>query len=193
MRPALDPQTEQYLNAFKTLHQEEQQLVIRTLAQLAAVEDPCSSDADNFAEALSGRHFNRQERVQIELETLARHFLHRRQLLKESLTAPQVAHLLGTTRQTPHDRVDSQTLLAIRDNGKLRFPAWQFDPTGPDGVMDGFPQVMKALEMSDYAKLNWFTRPNPYLNNLTPAQALKQGQRERVVQEATAAGASQWS
>jgi hypothetical protein len=193
MHAALDPQTEQYLKAFKKLHQEEQQLVMRTLAQLATVEEPCSSNADNFAEALSGRRFNRQERVQLELETLARHFLHRRQLLEKSLTAPQVAHLLGTTRQTPHDRVDSKTLLAIRDNGKLRFPAWQFDPTGPDGVMDGLPQVLKALEMSDYAKLNWFTRPNPYLNGLTPAQALKQGQRERVAQEAAAAGASQWS
>lgn len=193
MNPTLDPQTERYLHAFKTLHQEEQQLVVRTLAQLASIEESGSSDAHNFAEALSGRHFSRQERVQLELEMLARHFLHRRQLLEESLTAPQVADLLGTTRQTPHDRVDSQTLLAIRDNGKLRFPAWQFDPTGPDGVIDGFPQVLKALEMSDYAKLNWFTRPNPYLNGLAPAQALKQGQRERVIQEATAAGASQWS
>jgi hypothetical protein len=100
---------------------------------------------------------------------------------------------LGTSRQTPHDRVSSQTLLAIKENGKLCFPSWQFDPAGPDGVLDGFPAVLKALEMSDYAKLNWLTRTNPLLDGQTPVQALKAGQKDRVLATATAAGASQWS
>jgi hypothetical protein len=127
------------------------------------------------------------------MKTLARHFLHRRQLLETAFTAPQVAQILGTSRQTPHDRVGSQTLLAIKDNGKLLFPSWQFDPTGPDGVIEGFPHVLKALAMSDYAKLNWLTRPNPYLEGLTPVEALQQGQSDRVIKQAEAAGASQWS
>jgi hypothetical protein len=100
---------------------------------------------------------------------------------------------LGTSRQTPHDRVSSQTLLAIRNNGKLCFPSWQFDPEGSDGVIEGLPAVLKTLEISDYAKLNWLTRLNPYLDGQTPIQALKVGQKERVLAEASAVGAGQWS
>ena len=43
--------------------------------------------------------------------------------------------------------------------------------------------------MSDYSKLNWLTRPNPVLDGSTPIEALKLGQRERVLAEATAVGA----
>ena len=98
----------------------------------------------------------------------------------------------GANRHRSSDRLGRNTLLAIKDNGKFLFPSWQFDPTGPDGVLEGFPQVLKALAMSDYAKLNWLTRPNPYLEGLTPVEALKRGQSDRVIQQAEAAEASQW-
>ena len=192
MTITLDPQTTQYLETFKTLTPSEQELVTQALKRVVHVEavDPA---ADALAEAITGRTFSRKERIQLEMETLSKHFQHRRQLLDPALTATQVAQLLGTSRQTPHDRVGGQTLLAIKENGKLCFPAWQFDPAGPDGVIDGLPAVLKALEMSDYAKLNWLTRANPYLGGRTPVDALKAGEREWVVAEAAAAGASQWS
>jgi hypothetical protein len=148
------------------------------------------SREDDLAAAISGHRFNRQERLQLEMESLTQHFAHRRQLLADALTAPQVAKLLGTSRQTPHDRVASQTLLAIKDNGALRFPAWQFDPTGADGVVEGLPEVLKALPMSDYAKLNWLTRENPYLDGHPPIQVLKQGDKAAVLHEAANAGAN---
>ena len=100
-----------------------------------------------------------------------------------------MAKLLGTSRQTPHDRIKSQTLLGVLDKGTYRFPAWQFDPEGPDGVIDGLPEVLRVLEVSDFAKLNWLMRPNPFLDGLTPLVALKQGQKERVIREAAAVGA----
>ncbi|NBD17169.1 MAG: DUF2384 domain-containing protein [Cyanobacteria bacterium] len=128
------------------------------------------------------------------METLAQHFQRRRELLEGAFTASEVAKkLLGTSRQTPHDRVRSQTLLAIRDNGKLYFPYWQFDPEGSDGLVEGFPEVIKALQLSDYARMVWLTRPNPYLDNLTPIEALKQGKKEQVIEQARSAEASQWS
>jgi Protein of unknown function (DUF2384) len=192
MTITLDPQTTQYLETFKTLTPSEQELVTQALKRVVHVEavDPA---ADALAEAITGRTFSRKERIQLEMETLSKHFQHRRQLLEPALTATQVAQLLGTSRQTPHDRVGGQTLLAIKENGKLCFPAWQFDPAGPDGVIDGLPAVLKVLEMSDYAKLNWLTRANPHLDGHTPVDALKAGEREWVVAEAAAAGASQWS
>jgi hypothetical protein len=192
MAITLDPQTERYITVFKTLSEYEQSVVGQAIEQIAT-EAPTDSIAESLSEALAGRQFSRKDRVELEMKTLARHFLHRRQLLETAFTAPQVAQILGTSRQTPHDRVGSQNLLAIKDNGKLLFPSWQFDPTGPDGVIEGFPHVLKALAMSDYAKLNWLTRPNPYLEGLTPVEALQQGQSDRVIKQAEAAGASQWS
>jgi hypothetical protein len=192
MAIVLDPHTAQYLETFQTLTPIEQSIVTQALQQVTSIEtgDPA---ADALAESIAGRTFTRQEHIQLEMDTLARHFQHRRQLLDRSLSASQVAQLLGTSRQTPHDRVSGQTLLAIKENGKLCFPAWQFDPAGSDGVIEGLPAVLKALAISDYAKLNWLTRANPYLEDTTPIQALKAGKKEHVLAEAAAVGASQWS
>jgi RNase H-fold protein (predicted Holliday junction resolvase) len=184
----LDPQTARYLETFQALKPSERKLVTETLKQFTSNEtvDPV---ATALAESIAGKTYTRSERIQLEMETLARHFQHRRQLLDTVLSASQVAQLLGTSRQTPHDRVSSQTLLAIKENGKLCFPSWQFDPAGADGVIDGLPALLKALQMSDYSKLNWLTRPNPVLDSSTPIEALKQGQKERVLAEAAAVGA----
>jgi hypothetical protein len=187
MAITLDQQTTEHLQTFNTLTPAEQKLVTHALRQITLIE-VVDSATDALANAITGKSFSRQERIQLEMETLSKHFQHRRQLLESSLTVVQVAQLLGTSRQTPHDRASSQTLLAIRDNGKLCFPFWQFDPAGADGVIDGLPAVLKALEISDYAKLNWLTRPNPYLDGQTPIQALKAGQKERVFAEASAVG-----
>ena len=140
------------------------------------------------AELTVGRAYSREEQVALELSALVRSFRHRRALLADALTVAQVAELLGTSRQTPHDRVRGGSLLAVLDRGVLRFPAWQFDPEGPDGVVLGLPAVLRALQVSPLAKANWLTRPNPYLEGETPLAALKRGETERVVGLARAVG-----
>ncbi|HEX5414761.1 MAG TPA: helix-turn-helix domain-containing protein [Chloroflexota bacterium] len=122
-----------------------------------------------------------EERLTLRMKTLARSFAVRKEILKDSLTAPEVARLLGVSRQTPHDRVESGTLLAVLDRGSLRFPLWQFDANGPDGVVAGLPEVIRALpSLPAMAKLNWFVRPNPYLEGQRPIDALRQGEVARV-------------
>ena len=184
----LDPQTAQHLEAYQALSSTERELVTQALERVASKEtsDPA---IETLAESIAGRSFTRTERIQLEIETLSRHFQHRRQLLDTAISASHVAQILGTSRQTPHDRVGSQSLIAIKENGKFCFPVWQFDPTGSDGVIDGLPDILKALQVSDYSKLSWLTRPNPYLDDLTPVEALKQGEKERVLAEAKAVGA----
>lgn len=118
---ALESRTERYLEIFRSLTDEEQHLVNQALEQVARVKNKSNTTEDALAKALAGRDFSDRERIQLEMETLAHHFLNRRQLLDGSFTAPQVAKLLRTSRQTPHDRLASQTLLAIKDNGMLRF------------------------------------------------------------------------
>lgn len=142
------------------------------------------------ADLSGGREYDRQEKSALEMSTLARSFKRRRELLEGALSASQVADMLDTTRQTPHDRAKSGTLLAILDRGIWRFPAWQFDPEGPDGVVEGLPEVLRALHVSPLAKASWFVRPTRYLEGLTPLEALRKGQIEEVKNEAETVGAS---
>lgn len=181
-------QDEEKLRLLKSLDEEEQQKLMDILTKYSGLQD---QKMDERADRLLERSFSPKERLELEFETLAQAFEYRRRLLSDTITASRVAEILGTSRQTPHDRVKAQTLLAVQDNGAVRFPLWQFDPEGPDGVLRGFPAVLKALQFSDFAKLSWFVRPNPFLDGRTPKEALKQGDHEAVLQEAEAAGYGQ--
>ncbi len=127
-------------------------------------------------------------RVDAETKAMARYFALRASLLEGALSAPQVAALLGTSRQTPHDRQKAGTLLAVRDKGVLRFPAWQFDPNGPHGVVEGFAQALRTLDLSPLSAAAWFTRNQAALGRLTPIQALRNGQAAQVVALAASVG-----
>jgi len=47
-------------------------------------------------------------------------------------------------------------------------------------VVEGLPEVLRALRASPLAKASWFVRPNPYLQGRTPLEALRKGQIEAV-------------
>lgn len=153
---------------------------------LSPIEEPVPGIIDALS---GGRRLTAAERVEAEIDALMRSFARRRELLAGALTASQVAKLLGTSRQTPHDRLAAGTLLAVMDQGAWRFPAWQFDPEGDNGVVPGLPAVIRALRVSPIAKMSWLTRPNPMLDGETPLARLKAGQVEQVVALAHAVGA----
>ena len=161
-------------------------------AVLAAAAEALSEVAETTSPAVAalngGRRFMPEERVTAEVEVLMRAFARRRELLAGALTASQVARLLGTSRQTPHDRLRAATLLAVLDDGAWRFPAWQFDPDGDNGVVAGLPDVIRTLDVSPIARISWLIRPNPQLDGETPLACLKGGQVERVVALARAVG-----
>lgn len=184
-----DRATEALIERIEIIVGESHALEIETMTKaIDTVLDTSNvSDAESaLALKLTGRQYSKQEAARLEITSLLRYFEKRKQLLQGSLTASEVANLLGTTRQTPHDRFNKKSLLAVKDNGVWKFPLWQFDPAGADGVIAGLPDVLKALEGSEFTKLNWLTSPNPYLNNLTPVEALKQGEKKKVIQEAKA-------
>ena len=128
----------------------------------------------------------------IRKNNLLRAFAARRRLLAGALSATEVAEMLGTSRQTPHDRVQAGTLLAVKDNGRLLFPAWQFDADQSDGVLGGLADVLRALcvPMTGLATAKWFVTPKPDLGDRSPVQALSAGDVDSVVAEAEAVGAS---
>lgn len=130
--------------------------------------------------------------AKLEFEALQARFASRRDLLQHCIGTNDVVRLLGLrNRQTPLDRLKAQTLLAIREQGQWRFPLWQFDADGPDGVIAGLPEVLAALPVADLSKARWLQRPQPLLDGQTPLQALRAGQLVRVLAEARAVGCGQ--
>lgn len=184
-RPAIRSTIERLQERLNALSDDELETVLESIANaLERPEDPSPSGiAAVFAESVS-----RAQQVEEEVELLMRSFERRRELLASSLTAPQVARLLNTTRQTPHDRVRAGTLVAAMDRGIWRFPTWQFDPDGPDGVIPGLPDVIRALDVPPLAKISWLTRPNQAFDGRSPLALLKSGQVDRVVKQARGVG-----
>jgi hypothetical protein len=130
---------------------------------------------------LASRELSQADRVDLEQWALIDHFRHREQLLQGALSAPEVAQRLGITRQAAYDRAKRGSLLAVMDRGALRFPGWQFDPEGDNGVVPGLPRVARALRVPPLGKISWMVRPNAYLGGVIPLDRLRAGQVEEVV------------
>jgi hypothetical protein len=128
----------------------------------------------------------------IRFVNLRRAFAERQRILQQALTVNEVAELFGKGRQYPHDRRKAGSLIGMKDSGQWFFPAWQFDPEGPDGVIAGLPGVVKAMRgpISDLGQIRWFVTPKPLLEGRTPLQALADGDVDEVIAEAESIGAS---
>lgn len=138
-----------------------------------------------LAKDIAGDEYVDEPSWHLELSNLHRLYELRRRLLEKSLTSTEVATLLDwKTRKTIHDKLQAKDILGIKDKGMYRFPLFQFDPKGDDGILDGFSQVLKALEVSDFTKLNWLSKPHPAFDNLTPVEMLRKGKLDDVLVEA---------
>ena len=131
----------------------------------------------------------------LELANLKRYYQRRRELLASSITTPQVAELIGCQAiTTVHDRRKAGTLLGLKDSGVYKFPLWQFDPEGDDGVIDHLPELVKTLQISDFAKLNWLTKSLRAFGGRTPVEILRSGNDkdiEDLIIEAAGVGVAQ--
>jgi hypothetical protein len=172
-------------------------LPLRVLDDIVAEVEHAAALIDNSgsprASTLTGEELPGARAIaNIRRANLMRAFSERRALLADALTAPEVCELLGVGRQTPHDRVKAGTLLAVKDNGQLVFPDWQFDPEGPHGVLTGLPEVLRAIQgpISPMGRVRWFVTPKPLMSDRSPLQALRLGNIDDVVREAQAIGAS---
>lgn len=167
------------------------ELLKKRFVSITAQQIP-SSEEQLLADEIAGKSYTLEESKEIKLSNLINSFAMRNELLKDSISGIEVAKLLNcNSRQTPLDRVKSQSLVAVKDNGKWKYPLWQFDVNGADRVIDGLPSVIAALEVSNLAKVSWLTRPNPVFEGKTPVEMLKNQELERVLTEAKGVGISQ--
>jgi hypothetical protein len=142
-----------------------------------------------LAKKIAGKDYVEGRSLELELANLERYYQRRRELLEGSITSSKVVELLGCqNRATVRDRRLANTLLGIKDGGVYKYPLWQFDPEGDDGVIDGLPEVLSALDVSDFIKLNWFNKPHLAFSGQTPIEILKQGKVKTLVREAMAVG-----
>lgn len=148
-----------------------------------------------LAKKIAGKddlEFDPSRLLELQLANLERYYCRRRKLLADSITSPKVAELLDCeNRSTVRDRRLAKRILGIKEKGVYKYPIWQFDPSGDDGVIDGFPQVLAALDVSDFTKLNWLCKPHSAFDGKTPVEMLKQGEIMAVVIEARAVGVAQ--
>lgn len=104
------------------------------------------------------------------------------------LDREQVQKLLNVrSRQAVHQLVKRRRLLAVPTReGRLRFPAFQFSPTG--AVYDELPAILEAFapaRLSAYSVASWFTTGQRLLRGTTPAAWLRRGgERERAIEAA---------
>jgi hypothetical protein len=168
-RPATVSRTDAELRVLNAVRVSLEPLGAEALAQFAEKLEqvnrsaPTPPEKTELVRSITGRKYSEQERTEIEQLALLQYFRLRHELLTDALTTPQVATLLGTSRQTPHDRVKSGSLLAVSDRGALRFPPWQFDPASDDGVLVGLPEVVRNLQLPPLSRISWMVGPNAFL------------------------------
>jgi hypothetical protein len=167
-----------------------QQALLQALSSAGQPEAGADTSADDPLAAWLGE--TPTDSAQLEFDALRRGFALRRHLLAHSIVSTEVNDLLATgSRQTVHDRLKAGTLLGILDQGKWRFPLWQFDPDGPNGVIEGLPRLLQALQVSNLAKARWLQRPQPVFGGATPLELLRQGRIDEVLEEAAQVGRGQ--
>lgn len=186
--PAVEAALRLFQDRLNALSPDELEAVIAGASKALAPHAGPPSVPPVIAALTNGRSSSPAERVEAAMEILTRSFAHRRALLADAVTAADVGKLLGTSRQTPHDRLKGGSLLAVKDRGAWYFPLWQFDPEGEDGAITGLPAVIRALDVSPLAKVAWLTRANDMLDGKTPLECLRSGQLERVVSLARSVG-----
>lgn len=183
--PTLSPEDRELLDAARLLPSGFKTILSRSVRTLAAASS--ASSVDPTALKLSGgKTYNLEERIHLEVSSLKRDFDRRRELLQKTIGTSKVCELLDLTPQAVRKRVGTQKLLAIRDGSDYRFPIEQFDRDAANGTVDALPEVLGAMQSSDFAKLNWLASPNPVFEGATPFDMLKRGEGERVILESYA-------
>ena len=179
-------------DVFEHLAREEVEEIVESVANSVVRTDLSPTAMSQVArlgmQITGGSSVTKDEAARLEAQTQVRFAALRQARMADALSTKEVAALLGTSRQTPHDRRKARSLVGILDKGQWWFPRWQFNASGPNGVLAGLPTVAQAIKGGDWERANWFVRPNVYLENRTPVQALRDVDVERVLDAARLTG-----
>jgi hypothetical protein len=102
-------------------------------------------------------------------------------------SSKQVREVMGRgTRQSVSELAKRGRLLALpEEDGRLAFPAFQFDRTGKRlPALERILEILEGAVETPYTVASWFVTPEPRLNGKTPAAWLRAGRRIEPVLEA---------
>jgi hypothetical protein len=112
----------------------------------------------------------------------------REAILRNCVSAGEAARRTERSRQTIERLRRSDRLLALRVGNQWRYPAWQFEPDAPGGVVPGLEQVLRNLALSPAGAAFWLLRPAEQLGGSSPFEVLRRHQPEPVIQLAREQG-----
>ena len=140
-------------------------VLARALAD-SIIADPATRDLDPFAAAL------------------ARGAEHREQLLQQAggaLSAEGVGKILHISRQAVDKRRTAKSLLAVKQAGAWRYPAFQFANGDPPTALK--PIIELLDDPNGWSTLDFLLTPDTVLEGHSPMQALQLGPawQERVL------------
>jgi hypothetical protein len=105
----------------------------------------------------------------------------REQLYDSALPYREAARRLGVSTNQITNLVRAGDLLALDGLGGLRLPSWQFNPETRRGRLEGIRQVAGVFPGRALGLSAWMSTPSQALDGRTPADALADGDVERVV------------
>lgn len=117
-------------------------------------------------------------------ENAARLEATRAAILTYAVNSDDAGEFISRSRPVVNRLAKAGELLAIQDGRYFKFPRWQFDEHSEDGLVPGFQVVLQVMDASPFRKAAWFISPNPHFDGRTPIELLREGQRDRVYEEA---------
>lgn len=142
--------------------------------------------------SLWGAEPTRSERHLAGLENLRREFESRRRLLDNCLTRVEAARLLDISEQAILDRLESGSLVGLKQGREWRLPAWQFQADAQRGMVPGLAQLRRVFPGGLVSLSDWVTTPNADLGGATPVGELAAGRVDEVLLAARGLTAAAW-
>lgn len=174
------PQRQAFLSAVRSLENVNSPDALDVLVKALSVALPQAAQSSANSQTRDS-----VREAELEWKALQRAFEFRRALLRGAITTTQVGQLLGVSRQAVAERERKGQLLCVMEDGQLRFPLWQFDPSGSSGVVEGLPFVVRALDevapTPALGKMVWLRKANSSLGGLSPVEALRAGRLDEVM------------
>lgn len=124
------------------------------------------------------------ELARMRADNAARLEAKRAAILANALSSDEAGGFISRTRPIVNKLAKAGELLAVQDGRYLKFPRWQFDEHSDDGLVPGFRLVLSVMDASPLRKAAWFVSPNPHFDGRAPIELLREGQRDRVYEEA---------
>ena len=178
--------------AYQRFDADEVPALLRLITRSLKSAQPAKNDDLDGLTTIGGRAPSADEAFSKLTNRLIADFARRKQALRETLKADQVARILGVSRQAVYQRHRVGKLFAITVGDSVYFPSWQFDPTADSGLVRGVEEVGAALAssgLSGLEQLYWLTTEKPQLSDKAPVELLREGKVAEVVSWARAAGA----